>query len=516
MEVISSQALWKEYDRKSLPLNVSVVSEKEENGAIVTRFYFSGAASPDGVTRVYARLVRPSAGVLPVVVVLGDLYDSADSLTFDAGGRAVLYIDYSGRKEAARFTLYPEGMRFAEPYYTPDTLKALPASPGKTCWYVWGTVVLRAMTYIESDPNLDASAAAVVGIGTGGAQVWKALCTLSVRGGVIINERGGKLDDTGFKAGLDSVSYAGRITAPLLCLCCSNGDDLSIDQLSETIAAAAPECLLSVRPRAFRGTNEKQRRSVEIFLDKIFGGGTLPARPKLTARASEGALYCELASAAPVGDPRLYTAHSSEKPSLRNWQCVRMEKAGEGDYIARVGVTDASEPIRLFAIVETEDGLALSSELVEATPAAMGIAAAQLKKNRLIYDGDMGVDDWIGGDGDEAETGEGPFGIGGVTAESALSTFKISDSAYSGEDGYVLQMLAYSEADQTVTVNAVTKSGEVYFTLRELKTNDEWTKLSFNVTDFKSAEGSLDSWDKIAAISMLYGARVIVNSMLWV
>ena len=102
MEVISSQALWKDYDRKSLPLNESIVSEKTENGISETRLYFSGAAASDGITRIFARLVRPDINErLPVVIVMGDLYDDVDKTTFaEACGRAVLYVDYSGEKKA--------------------------------------------------------------------------------------------------------------------------------------------------------------------------------------------------------------------------------------------------------------------------------------------------------------------------------------------------------------------------------------------------------------------------------
>lgn len=516
MEVISSQALWKDYDR-NLPLNQSVVSVKETSEAVETRLYFSGAASPDGVTRIFARLVRPKAeGRLPVVIVFGDLYDDVDRMAFDcAPGAAVLYVDYSGRKQSERFTIYPESMRYAESFYRPDTLNALPAGPKQTCWYVWATVFLRAVTFVESRIDLDSRSIVAAGYGAGGASVWKAAAAMSVKCGVIVNEYGAKLDDTAFKAALDSVSYAGRVTVPVLSVCCSNASGQTLDEISETVSVC-PHCLLNVRPRAFRGVDFRQAQTIRLFLQAVMRGDPLPARPKLNARGSEGALYYETTLDSPATEARLYASNSVQAPGLRNWQVTPMEGLGDGQYIARVAVADSDAPVWAFAWAAYENGLTLCSELVEVSPAALSLNNAERSKSRLIYDGDMGVDDWIAGDGDDALVAEGPFGIKGVSASGALSTFKLSDRTFSGEQGYILQMLAYSDVDQTITVNAVTKTGEVYFALRELKRGDDWVKLSFDLSDFKSSEGALDNWQRVAAVSLTFGGRVIVSNMLWV
>ena len=517
MEVISSQALWKDYDRKSLPLNESIVSEKTENGISETRLYFSGAAASDGITRIFARLVRPDINErLPVVIVMGDLYDDVDKATFtEACGRAVLYVDYSGEKKAERFTMYPESMSYAQPEGDLETLDDVPAAPQKTCWYAWATVLLRAVTYAESRDDLDPNAIAAVGIGTGASAVWKAAAVGAIKCGVVINEFGGRVEDTGFRAALDSVSYAAHVTVPVLSMCCSNAFRQSLDEVNETVAVGE-HCLINVRPRAFRGVDTCQTQTVRLFLQTALAGGELPTPPKISLRGSEGALYCELTVDGEIEEARLYTANSTQAPEMRNWQKTGMQTLGEGQYFARVVVHDATSPVYAFAWVSYKNGMTLCSPMNEVTPSALGIKGAECGKNRLIYDGDMGVDDWIAGDGGEAEVDEGPFGISGVGADEALYTFKLSDWAYRGEPGYVLQMLVYSETDQEIAVKLLTKAGEVYFALRSLKRNDGWVKLNFDVHDFKSGKGTLDSWDRVATVRLTFSGRVIISNMLWV
>lgn len=517
MEVISSQALWKDYDRKSLPLNESIVSQKTQDGVSETRLYFSGAAAPDGVTRIFARLVRPdTTEKLPVLIVLGEMFDDVDKLKFAcADGYAVLYVDYSGRKNAERFTMYPDSMGYAQPFDIPETIDELPASPQKTCWYVWTTVLLRAVTYAESRADLDGASVAAVGFGAGASAVWKAAAAQAIRCGVAVNEFCAKVEDTGFRAALDSVSYASHVGVPMLSLCCSNAFRQTLDEISET-AALGENSYLDIRPRAFRGVDDKQIQTVRLFLQAVFAGETLPAHPKLTLRGSDGALYCELQVGGEVEEARLYTSNSTQEPELRNWQRAKMESLGEGQFYARVDVSDVSSPIYAFASVQFKNGMTLCSPVAETSPTALGIKNAECGKSRLIYDGEMGVDDWIAGDGDEAEMVEGPFGISGVGAIDALYTFKLSDWAYSGEAGYVLQMLVYSETDQQIAVKLMTKTGEVYFALRDLKRNDGWTKLNFDVRDFKSGKGTLDRWDRVATVRLTFSGRVLIGNMLWV
>lgn len=517
MEVISSQALWKEYDRKGLPLNESVISTKTENGVTETRFYFSGVSAPDGVARIYARLVRPdSPHKTPVIIVLGDLADDIDKMTADCPDKwAVLYVDYSGKKDVERYTMYPESMRFAEPYYTPDTMGESSVPPQKTCWYIWATVLLRAVTFAESREELDGDAIAAIGLGVGGGSIWKAAGLKAIKCGVIVNESGEKIDDMGYKAALDSAAYAGWLTVPVLSVCCSNALRYTLDEVSETVALNE-NCYLNVRPRAFLGIDGRQIDTVRTFLQTVIDGTGLPKRPKLSLRGSDGALYCELTLDSEPAEIRLNVSNSPQAPGLRNWQKFGMESIGENRYMTRVDVTDTDSPVYAFARVAYLNGLTLCSEVIEADPKKLGITLAAHGKSRLIYDGDMGVDDWIAGDGGEAEVMTGPFGIEGVGAVDALSTFKLSDRAYTGEPGCVLQILLHSSVDQTVAFKILTKTGEVHFALRDLKRNDDWVKLTFDVTDFKSGDGTLDSWDKVATLRLTFDGVVIVSNLLWV
>ena len=71
--VITPLQLWKDYDRRILPLAESRISCFEKDGVKTSFIYFNGEASSDGVTRIYAKLVEPTEKTNRAVLVMDEI-----------------------------------------------------------------------------------------------------------------------------------------------------------------------------------------------------------------------------------------------------------------------------------------------------------------------------------------------------------------------------------------------------------------------------------------------------------
>ena len=73
METTSVSSLWERYDRKALPLDVTVLSQKEETLCTIKYLYFNGEGTIYGCTRIYGEYYynkRPNGAS---VIVMNDV-----------------------------------------------------------------------------------------------------------------------------------------------------------------------------------------------------------------------------------------------------------------------------------------------------------------------------------------------------------------------------------------------------------------------------------------------------------
>ena len=117
MELITAQALWKDYDLRALPLSETVLSIEHKERYTIEYIYFNGEATVDGCTRIYAQLYTPSS--IPSgasVVLMNDVDEPFDTTYVDllvSCGYTVLVVDYAGKRDEGRHTLYPQSLSYA-------------------------------------------------------------------------------------------------------------------------------------------------------------------------------------------------------------------------------------------------------------------------------------------------------------------------------------------------------------------------------------------------------------------
>lgn len=528
MEFLSPQSLWSEYDRKALPLNPSVITVTENDGEVCERLYFSGERTASGVTRIFAKLWLPKEKNPPVIILMHELNENIDC--FDASpllssGYAVLALDYAGEKDGKeRFTLYPKELEFAKYFVNPDTLTLTPQNPKLSCWYVWTTVLLRAITYVESDKRLSDNIA-VVGVGAGGSQVMKVTALEDLKCGVTVFATNPPIgDEVTFKACLGNGSYAPLYRFPLISAVCSNETEEFFERVSGIYVGSSDKYYLSVGERVGHVLLTHQRECIKAFLGRRLKMG-LPIgvdAPEITAKESERQLYYDIKA-----DPRLsikkvelFVAYAVERGELRNWHKIKTLSTGAGEFIAKVPVYDATQTVYAFATVFYEDGFSFSTQLFAKTPALLGVQAQPLVKSRLLYDSDSGIDDFVSPNGgDDIVMKNGAFGIDGVCSLSGeLATYKVGDMRFKAEEDSVLQLIVYAEESKEAefAVCTLEKGAETeYVCRRKTDSGGNWTKLMLSAEDFKSREGTLTSFAKAVYLCIRCDG-LLVNTLLWV
>lgn len=536
MELMTPQQIWKGYDPSALPLNTDVLSDRRNGERRVLTAYFSGPTTTDGVVRVFARCFLPAGKKkYPVVVYMPEAGRNADA---DAerladAGYAVIVPDYAGKRDdSPYYTIYPKSLAFGN--YAPERLTEYPSDLRFNCWNVWAEIGMRALSFAEQLDCADCSRMAVIGEGTASSAAIKAAavdgrlsCAVTMFSGGIRAEKSDAPDCLAYKVALADAAYAPMVGVPLLMMIASNDADGKADEMSEVFSLIPGQTgsRLSVSERASGYIGFRQRGDVAMWLEKyLCGRGEIPSSPELTASSSEHKLYYNIKTD-PGCETELFVSRGVDAPALRNWSKTQLIVVGDGEYIAHADVYDVEEKIYAFVNARSSSGMSVSSPILEKLPAMLGITETPLTNSRLIYDGDMGADDWSEDASSATEetlcVREGPFGISGVSsAAGSLCTFKFGDPVFRGREQYLLQIMIYSESEQQVTFTVATasgggKSGEFSHT-ETLSPGDNWRKLTLGASDFKSPFGVCESWEDVFGLKIVGKAPVIVASMLWV
>lgn len=541
MDILTPQIIWKGYDASVLPLAVSVLSDKKVGGERVVHAYFNGPTTTDGVARVFARCVFPAGAVgkVPAIVYLTDAHmrtDEFDCSRFTSKGYAVILPDWAGlRDDSPYFTIYPRPMDYAN--FSPERLETVPEDLRFNCWNAWAEVAMRALTFAAGLECVDGEKLAVMGEGVSVAAVVKTAAvdsrpkcavTLFSSGQKPAKDEG--RDYLSYKVALSYEAYAPMIKLPLLMMIASNEQDGSVDEMSDAFALIprASGSRLSVSPRRSHSVGSKQSGDVSAWLAKYLKNeGEIPEEPELSASCSEHVLYFNVKAPKGCTDVELFVARSMRAGALRNWHSCKLESVGEDEYISRADVYDAKEPVYAFVNCSFDGGLSFSSHVTEKIPAMMGVTETPAPVTRLLYDSDMGIDDWVSlcplAEGEPLFMMKGPFGLEGVSSSArTMSTFKPGDACYRG-GSELLQIMIYSPVDQDATFSVTALEGdggeigyaEFSHTVR-LGPADNWRKITLRPEDFKSPGAVCTDWTNVVNFRADSESPVAIASMIWV
>ncbi len=527
--VLSPQKLWESYDRSLMPLDVSEIYRGKTAFGEERRVYFNGEPSALGCTRIYARLLTPAQPTDKLVIVFPEPTQDVHGVNFDfllEKNWAVLVTDYAGNAfDRARFTIYPSALSFAD--YNEQTIYAPADAPQKTCWYIWTTVCLRSVTFAQ---NQGFSRVALFGMGAGGSGVLKTaalsdfpVCALSLFSPGFFPAT----DDPellGLSVSINVSGYVPMLKIPFLQLCCSNDADSSLDAISDYMEQSNKNGILHIAPRVDRSITQEIFADVDIFLSSYLTDERPPAPEELapettfTLSGSQKQLYLSLQYEKNVQDVRFYVSHGIANAAYRNWREVPAEKAGENEYIGCTEVFFADRPVYAFCYITTDTGFSYCTPVEQRLPSALHITPATIVKRRLIYESDMGLDDFFTTDERHPpEMKAGPFDIEGICGRRGLCTYKLGDVAFSGAPDSALSVLIFSSVPQQITFSVTDQDQfNTYTCTKTVSPDADWTKLILSASDLKSADGAFAGWHRAIFLRIDAQEEFIISSLLWV
>lgn len=550
MEALTVPALWRDFDPKAGEFNKSIIRQSKIGDYIVSRMYFSSTPLiGNKCARIYSELYEPADNPdAPLLIIFDDFLHNLD---FDlphlmTGDFAAMRIDFSGESDKKeRFTIFPkEYSQNCNVLLYPDALTAIPEDIHASCKYVWTAIAMRSLAFATDTLGYDEKKIAAVGVGEGAGIAFR-LCALKTLGAgvglygeTVLSGDSSMNALISYKSALEVSSYARFLSTPFLEQITSNSSNNSLDYISDMmLSVKQPDTRLSIMERANRYLSPKHRKNVPQFLRyHLLGEGMpIPQYPQLAVQPSDNKLFFQVNydTSCEVESCELFVSQAMLVSAYRNWSQVSLSTMGK-TMLGKVEVFDVSKPVYAFVNVKYKGYISLSSPVLRINPAALGIVADEFTPSRLVYDSDMGKDDWLvlnDRDVDETEKLEmakGPYEIEGVCSKTfSLATFKLGDPRYIGFEGRTLQIRLFSEVHQQLEFIIKQKSDDAkktfnsYSCFRTVGPFDDWATLNFNAADFKSLSGTLDGWSNIALLEIVARGgdmgmgKVLVNTIIW-
>ncbi|MBO5224126.1 MAG: hypothetical protein J6C23_06420 [Clostridia bacterium] len=539
METMSVSSLWRHYDRKALPLDVTVLKTAEEENCTIEYVFFNGEATVDGCVRVYGEYYKNKAPNGASVIVMNDaemLMDRKHVNLFLSRGYHVLLLDYAGeREEKGYFTVYPLPLKKANYFANPKTLVDTEYKLKTTCWYVWATVMLRGITFLESKQETNPKKINLFGEKLGAFQVWKtAFVEPDVCSAIVLNNSGYVslpfTEDANFnyQTCLNNFTYAQQTKVPVLIQVSTNASDNSIDYMNGLYIATSNErCNFSISERSDNQLGYRQWDNIRLFMNYYnFGMGRLPHFPEIKPVQEGHELYYEVTvdKDMTVDNIEVFVSQGIDNDAYKNWRSYKPELNGD-IYKVKVSVPNNKQEMSAFVNVKYADSLSVSSEIVKNIPFLMGVNSTPIKSSRLLYTSEYGLDEWTSKKGSEngesvLKTKRGSCGISGVTSQSnSLTTYKLGDPSYTGAGKALLQIMLYSRINQDISfiiTRRIKESFKEYYYTKTLYAHGDWVKIDLLATDFRSMDGMNEDWDNIVCITIDSEDAIIINSMLWI
>lgn len=523
MEITSPGSLWKDYDVSALPLNERELSEKTENSTVVREFYFDGHTTVDGRVRAFLRIYQHKSAkgvVLYLPDVDGNVAKPVEALL--NYGYSIAVLDYMGRSETGRFTLYPKSLEHCN--VVGETEYECIGDAQNSRWYIWTCLARRAIKFLSG--LYEGKKLYALGSGVGGSTVYKltafndGLASCVTLSNIIPKVVGEGNYIINYHASLENSAYASLCRVPLFMAVCSNAEDGSLDEMSELAENTASLVKFRILERALScGIT-----AVYPEIDKFFSA---PAKcvvtPEITTTNSQNNLYLNISLKRNEEeeedenkyDVKLFVSFCIEDARFRNWMKLPALSLGENMYMAHINVCNESKPIHAFVRVTDKNGDIQSSKLLTVLPKSIGIRATPGVEHRKIYDGSMGEDGWTSRDGGKIKLVPGPFDIIGVSSETnSLIIFKLGDPLFKVPTDTLLQIMASGKPQNLlikVADTTTTYAAQVY-----LPTSDNWHKFSLSHLNFKGPNGPLSDWSQILMLEFASDEQFIVGSVLWV
>lgn len=545
IDVMGPEEIWDGYDPRAEPLGEEVLKTWEENGVTYKEVYFNGEKFDGRYVRIYGIYAAPTGGKkLPGLLHIhgGGQTVNKDWLKVLTGkGYAVLSINWGGEwPNRDRYTLW-NGVENGNHKNRTGTQVTEP-SPKKDSYYLWTQASMRAVTYLESQPEVNKDKIGAYGISMGGTIMWNIAFDPRIKAGCAIYGAGWNsytYDETRYSIGMPKhkpsendlrwrsslapEASAPYIKFPMLFLSSSNDRHGYMDRAEQSLDLI-PEGV----PRAWALTPRLRHHiGVDFIHDlpawfdfHLKGEGNWPENPlSAIKRGKDGEPVFYLKPDQPDEVVKVEVFYGLENPFAvnRHWRTAEVTES-KGVYLASVPVMNADEYLFAFANITYKSGVVLSSRLEAVIPSYIKAVATIKEPSRIIYDGKEGVGDWTrNSTGTDPIPGKidkrlkavtGPGGKPGFTPDRVSPfTYAPSDPEFRAPKGASLQFDIKTAVDDEFTVrlykNYWVANFETYECKVKLSGDDGWQTVTLTGEQFIEKKSKKALGDSINEVGVL-------------
>ena len=539
--------LWSEYDPASGDFKEEIVHQETKDGILKRKGYISATVQGEEV-RIYCEYsVKAGAQKAPALLMVhGSGGFPAIDVSYVKEGWAVLAHDYSGKSgERRHFTRYPERFRHGnmDGKSGQRIVTTLPdgsqlTDPRQTSDYLWYALQRRALSYLESQPEVDRTRMGAVGYSYGGTLMWNLAMDTRLKAvaayfgiGYTVYYRDKRVwmydpgasvppKTEGEQLFLDSLApeaHVPHLKAATLFLNGSNdhhgGHERGLESFKH-FPQGVPWSF-AVQARGHHNT-EKIGQNTRLWLEKHVLGRDVfwPEQPTAQLHLdSQGVpeLTVQPASTERIRSVEIYYAQKSPVSYARSWRDVGAQRSGE-TWTAKLPVLNVEDYVFAYANVTYDNTVVRSTHLMAAIPSKMGSAIATDQPSTHLGQGEG----W-------REVAEAE-GVGGITGFRCLNprgsrTDKLNDPKWKAPAGSDLAFRFYCTEPQSIQFTAA----EHYNTPLEITASDHWQEMVIPASRLRHSlsGGLMKTWSDVGCLEIKPGkgadlTRVIFADFRWV
>jgi dienelactone hydrolase len=554
--------LWQGFDPHRDPLNVQVCKEWDADGIIcrVVRIdigTFKGVIAKLGLLYAFPKGASRLPGLMQIHG--GGQSASLDCAIADARrGYASISINWGGNRfNLGRFqgsydgpntdwgaldaTHVPQRQKvnhFAGSLLPDDYTLDPVESPRNSNWFVVLVAARRALTFMESQPEIDAERLGVYGHSMGG-KLTTNLCAIDKRVKAAVPSCGGSgdvpmevaeqvpgaipsTDSPLLLATISDNAYIPRITCPILWLSPTNDFHANLNHFAWTWRDVPDQLLrVSISPHLNHRHTDDHQLTQHLFFEQYLRHAFVnPTSPQLAMSLSptSGAPLLAVTVDASLSITAVQVYYSNDPHSLtRFWRSAPTQSNG-AQWTAECPISSISQPLFAYANVSYQTParyrdiaqspgsgnsafftyssrvLVLSGQQL----AAARVQATDVAHERMIDDGLRGWQDWYRLNWDHPPLW-------------TAITRKVKDPKWRGPDGATLAVDVNPSKDCSLVVTffanewgAFSGRSGTYYTLHHLKGSPDWQTVRVNLADLRPIDEhsteQLTSWQTLTQL----------------
>ena len=559
-KILTPTTLWNDFD-DSLPLNESILSEKQADKLRQYTVRFAGRAVGSERVDIFAHYAEPSEGDnIPALLILPDADQTVDDAAvrrFASFGYAVLMPDYRGSWRGAEgYTVYPDAIAYANLRQAERHFDHADETARETCWFEWVAIARYCIRYLRTKERI--GKIGVIGVRAGGDIAWQLAatcedlaCAIPVCAGGWrayrgVNKYGDtaelKMDDERYRfiAGIESQSYAPYVKCPVLMLCSTNDELFDADRAFDTFSRISPdhEKTFYFAARYNGHIGNTGLKDLDLFIGKYLKGREvfIPAPAEIAIEEDDdGELVARIRfdHNGEVKYCEVYMAEDMCESAMRDWVRCEFKKNGNDDeQIFRINAVRGAKRVFAYAKTKYSCGFAVSSKI--AFKRMEKDYANSTERSRILYSSRNGRDSFTVVRFDRGSTMadcflensqppvrlvDGPFGISGIASDYGLKLFRINDPRYRPSENSLLKFDAYAPETTTVqiTIRAAKGGKDILYQCNLfLPGCESWTDHVLSAKDFKTdGNRPLSNLSDAKYIAFYSEGAFCINNLLW-